>query len=198
MRRQFAAEALPPVPTYPYVSLGQRGEGSQWPITFQSIDPSADAGVRLVELHNDHIVLRRRLAGIPMKVSLDLSRYEGVAVALLDPEGEDDGVAVVLVHADPALSVTLYSAPHIDDVVAEWRRWSEDLGLPMLVTDEDGTRRAAYPMIGRLVVGESRARRRRRSVLKYRRPSVFKRRSFGRPAPQPTVHRGERELIARD
>ncbi|MFT0859567.1 DUF6101 family protein [Ancylobacter sp. G4_0304] len=198
MRRQFAVEACPPVPAYPYVALDRPSAPEGWPLVFQSLDPNADAGARLVELHPTRIVLRRRLSGVPMRIEMELSRYEGVAVALLDPEGEDDGVAVVLVHADPGLSVTLYSAPGIDDVVAQWRGWSGALGLPMLVTGEDGTRRPAYPMLGRLVVSAAKLRRRRRGGLKHRRPSVFQRRSLGRPPLNPSVHRGEREMFARD
>ena len=198
MQRQLRVEASPPVHSYAYVSLARPADDSEWPIMFQSIDPAADGGARLIELHQDHLILRRRMAGIAMKLRLELRAYQGLAVALLDPEGDDDGVAIVLIHADPALSITLYSAPHIDDVVAEWRRWSSDLGLPMLVTEPDDTLRAAYPMIGRLVVGASLKRRNRRGVLKHRRPAVFRRRGAGRPVTNAAVHRGEREMSARD
>jgi len=198
MQRQLRMEACPPVQATSYVTLARPVDDSEWPIVFQSFDPSADGGARLIELHRDHLILRRRMAGIAMKLQLDLRAYQGLAVALLDPEGDDDGVAVVLIHADPGLSVTLYSASHIDDVVAEWRRWSSDLGLPMLVTEPEGTLRAAYPMIGRLVVGASVRRRRRRGALKHRRPAVFLRRGAGRPVANAAVHRGEREMFARD
>lgn len=198
MRRQLRVEACPPVQSYAYVALARPADDSQWPIVFQSVDPAADGGARLIELHRDHLVLRRRMAGIAMKLRLEFSAYQGIAVALLDPSGDDEGVAIVLIHADPALSVTLYSAPHIDDVVAEWRRWSSDLGLPMLVTEPEGTLRAAYPMLGRLVVGASLVRRRRRGALKHRRPAVFLRRGAGRPVANAAVHRGEREMFGRE
>ena len=198
MQRQLRVEACPPVQSTSYVALARPVDDSEWPIVFQSIDPAADGGARLIELHQDHLVLRRRMSGIPMKLRLVLNSYQGIAVALLDPEGDDDGVAIVLIHADPALSITLYSAPHIDDVVAEWRRWSSDLGLPMLVTEAEGTLRAAYPMIGRLVVGASHKRRNRRGALKHRRPAVFRRRGAGRPVTNAAVHRGEREMFGRE
>ncbi|MCS0494900.1 DUF6101 family protein [Ancylobacter sp. MQZ15Z-1] len=181
MNCQLKSEALPPITAYPHVALDLPAGAEGWPVTFQSIDPCADGGVRLVELHRDHLVLRRRMAGIPMRLRIDMAAYEGLAVALLDPDGEGEGVAVVLLHPDPALSVTLYSAPHIDDVVAEWRRWSAELGRPMLVTEADGSRSPAYPMLGRLTVAGVLARRRRRGALKDRRPSVFRRRAAGRP-----------------
>lgn len=198
MQRQLRVEACPPVQATSYVALARPVDEAAWPIVFQSIDPAADGGARLIELHQDHLILRRRMAGIAMKLRLELRAYQGLAVALLDPDGDDEGVAVVLIHADAGLSVTLYSAPHIDDVVAEWRRWSSDLGLPMLVTEPDGTLRAAYPMIGRLVVGASLKRRNRRGALKHRRPAVFLRRGAGRPVTNAPVHRGEREMFGRD
>lgn len=198
MMRPFRAEARALQPSYPFVTLERPAHEAGWPIRFQTLDPLADGGVRLVELNRDHLVLRRRNGGVPMKLRLALSAYEGLAVALLDPQGEDDGIAIVLVHADPSLSVTLYSAPHVDDVVAEWRGWSAALGVPMLVTEADGSTRPAYAMIGRVTVGEARPRRRRRGVLKHRRPSILRRRAPGRPLAGLAIHRGERELIARD
>lgn len=196
--RQQKAEAWPHDPAYPYVTLERPNGAEGWPLLFQSLDPGADDGVRLIALWPDSVALRRRVAGLPMKIERPLSDYQGLAVALLDPEGDDEGVAIVLVHADPALSVTLYSAPYIDDVVAEWRGWSEALSLPMLVTEADGTSRPAYPMIGRLTIAGAKTRRPRRGPLKHRRPSVYRRRAAGRPLAGLDVHRGERELIARD
>ena len=198
MRRQCATEARPPVSSYDYVSLAWPIGGASWPVVFDTADAGADGDGRRVELHPGHVVLRRRLGGLPLRAAIEYSRYRGLAIALLDPEGEDDGVAVVLVHDDVELSVTLYSAPHVDDVVAEWRFWSGLLGLPMLITDAAGTHAAAYPTLGRLVIGEVQLRRRGRGVLRYRRPAMFKRRAAGRPAASPPVHRGERELSARD
>ncbi|MFD2140288.1 DUF6101 family protein [Ancylobacter oerskovii] len=191
-------EAWPPVSTYEYVSLARPIGTAGWPVVFEAPDPGADGGCRRVELHPEHLVLHRRLGGLPLRAAIDYSRFRGLAIALLDPQGEDDSVAVVLVHEDAELSVTLYSAPHVDDVVAEWRFWSGLLGLPMLITDAAGTLAAAYPTLGRLVIGGMQPRRRRRSVLRHRRPAMFRRRAAGcTPAALP-VHRGERELIARD
>lgn len=181
----------------PYVALARPTAAEGWPLRFDAADAGADDGRRQIEIGLDEVVLRRRVAGVAMKAARPLNTYLGLAVALLDPEGWDDGVAIVLVHEDPALSVTLYSAPHIDDVVAEWRGWSAALGRPMLVTQADGCHRPATAMIGRLTLGEVRGRRARRGALKHRRPSVYRRRGAGRPG-ELTVHRGERELSARD
>ena len=196
MRRHFAAEARPPVSTDQYVSLVHPLGDAGWPVMFDA--PCAGGGTRRVELHPGHLVLRRHLGGLPLCAAIEYTRYQGLAISLLDPEGDDEGIEVVLVHEDAELSVTLYSAPHVDDVVAEWRFWSALMGRPMLVSDASGRLAAAYPVLGRLVIGAGRPRRRRRSVLRHRRPAMFQRRAAGRPAGALPVHRGECELIARD
>jgi hypothetical protein len=70
--------------------------------------------------------------------------------------------------------------------------------VPLLVDDGDGTFREPFRRIGRLAIGEPKARRRRRASIKRRRPSILMRRKPGRPLAVPTVHRGEREIIARN
>ncbi|WP_371348458.1 DUF6101 family protein [Ancylobacter sp. IITR112] len=180
-----------------YVALARPTAPEEWPLRFDAADDGADDGVRQIEIGPEGVRLSRRLAGVTVTAACPLSAYRGLAVALLDPEGDDDGIALLFVHADPALSVTLYSAPHIDDVVAEWRGWSAALGRPMLVTLADGSHRPAHAMIGRLIIGAVQGRRARRGALKHRRPSVYRRRGAGRPG-ELTVHRGEREISARD
>lgn len=196
-QRKMDVQTSPTAVTGAYMVLARPAAAEGWPLRFDTADAGADDGVRQVEIGLDRVVLRRRMAGVATMAARPLRAYLGLAVALLDPEGDGDGVAIVLVHEDPALSVTLYSAPHIDDVVAEWRGWSAALGRPMLMTLADGTHRPAHAMMGRLIVGEMRGRRARRGALKHRRPSVYRRRGAGRPGELP-VHRGERELSARD
>lgn len=196
MRRHSAVDGSPPVQPDDHVRIDRPCAQADWPVRFEERDGGADAGRRDIELHPDHVVLRRRVAGIAMRLKLRLASYRGVAVRLLDEESE--GVALVLAHDDPSLSVTLFSAPTPDDVVAEWRFWAAALGLPMLVTRLDGTLNAACPMIGRLVVARPIARRRRRGALKHRRPTIFMRRAASRPGKTGMVHRGEREISARE
>ncbi|MBN8966530.1 MAG: hypothetical protein J0H89_14440, partial [Rhizobiales bacterium] len=57
--------------------------------------------------------------------------------------------------------------------------------------------REAFRRIGYVGVGAPSARRRRRAAIKWRRPSILMRRKPGRPAAEPSVYRGEREIIAR-
>jgi hypothetical protein len=82
--------------------------------------------------------------------------------------------------------------------MAQWKSWSRVLGVPLLVADGDGALREPFRRIGRLGVGAPTPRRRRRSAIKWRRPSILMRRKPGRPSATPTVHRGEREFIARN
>ena len=104
----------------------------------------------------------------------------------------------MLEHRDPQLSLTLYRAADSADVVAEWQSWGRTLGLRLLVRDSDGALREPFTRLGEVRVGAPVARRRRRSTLKNRRPSLPLRRRPGTMPAVPTIHRGEREIIARN
>jgi hypothetical protein len=108
------------------------------------------------------------------------------------------GRARALEHRDQALSVPLFSAPDSDDAVAEWQLWGRVLKLPLLVAQLDGSLREPFRRIGTVRVGRPSPRRRRRNAIKARRPSILMRRRPGNPARVPQVHRGEREIVARD
>ena len=64
------------------------------------------------------------------------------------PGAPPDAIAVVLEHADPALSLPLFSAPESDDIVAEWQSWGRVLGLPLLVAEDDGNLREPFARLG--------------------------------------------------
>ncbi len=106
-------------------------------------------------------------------------------------------IAVVLEHADPALSLPLFIAPGSDDVVAEWQSWGRVLGLPLLVAERDGSLREPFARLDSLRI-EPATWRRRRSAIARRRPSRLLRRCAGKLPASPIVHRGEREIIARN
>jgi uncharacterized protein DUF6101 len=128
-----------------------------------------------------------------------LAAYRGVAIRMEPPAGETAAtVAVVLEHSDPALSLTLYRAADGADVVAEWRAWGQALAVPLLVAEADGRLREPFERIGAVQVRNPVARRRRRSSLAARRPARALRRQRGTIPARPVVHRGERELIARN
>jgi hypothetical protein len=132
-------------------------------------------------------------------VNLPLGCYLGVALRIEPPGGEAaSAVAVTLEHRDGALSLPLYRAPDTSDVVAEWQSWGRALKLPLLVAEADGRLREPFARLGAIRVATPVARRRRRSALKPRRPSIFLRRRTGGSLAGAPVHRGEREIIARD
>jgi hypothetical protein len=154
------------------------------PLHFTAADARADERVRHVELSRERVVLHRAVRGIRMAVKVPVAAFLGVALRLIpSPEGGPNTVAVSLEHQDAALSVPLYSAEHTNDVVAEWQLWARVFGLPLLVADPAGT---------------PAPRRRRRNVIKARRPSFLLRRRPGIMPELPRVHRGEREIIARN
>ena len=155
--------------------------------------------MRLVELRRERAVLRPAARGIKLAPNLPVAAYLGVAIRMEPPAGPAPGaVALVLEHPDPALSLTLYRAADGTDIVAEWRAWGRALGLPLLVAEADGRLREPFNRIGGVGVGPPISRRRRRSALRRRRPALPLRRWAGTASAKPLVHRGVREIIARD
>ena len=169
------------------------------PVRFEAADEAADERLRIVDLHRERVVLRRSVAGMRMALNMPVASYRGVAIRLY---GETDkpptSIAVVLEHADPALSLPLFAAPETDDIVAEWQTWGRVLGLPLLVAERDGSLREPFARLGQLRIETPTWRRRRRSAIARRRPPRLLRRRSGALAATPTVHRDEREIIARN
>jgi hypothetical protein len=169
------------------------------PLRFENADHAADERVRVIELHRERVVLRRALRGIKMAVNLPVAAYHGVAIRMQPATAKSPGaIAVVLEHPDPALSVTLCRAADGSDIVAEWQSWGRALSMPLLVEESDGRLREPFECIGSVRVGIPVSRRRRRSPLHARRASMPLRRGHGSSLLSPNVHRGEREIIARN
>lgn len=169
------------------------------PVRFPAADAGADGQTRQVELHRDRVVLRRNVRGMRIKLGMPVSAFRGVSLRILPPrDGGDALAAITLDHHDDALSVPLHRASDCSDAAAAWKAWGRVLGLPLLVEQGDGSLREAFSRIGRLAVREPAPRRRRRSVLRRRRPSILLRRRPGGGIAGAFVHRGEREIIARD
>ena len=167
------------------------------PVRYAASDAAADEQMREVELHRTRVVVRRSLAGMRMALNLPVSAFAGVGLRLVAEAGGMHA-AVVLAHRDPGLALPLYIATEAGDAVADWRSWGAVLGLPLLVEHEDGSWREPFARLGALRIAEVRPRRRRRSALKRRRPSIPLRRGCGRVTEATPVHRGEREIIARN
>ena len=178
------------------------------PVRFEAADELADGRRCVVDLHREHVVLRRSVRGMRMALNLPVAAFRGIAIRLTgasDPGKSDQsnsdhlptGIAVMLEHADPALSVPLFSSPEADDIVAEWQSWGRVLGLPLLVAEGDGSLREPFARLGALRIEPPAWRRRRRSAIAKRRPSRLLRRQPGKLPAAPVVHR-EREIIARN
>jgi hypothetical protein len=195
LRRQATTSRLAPAGS----SRDERLDPFALPLRFEATDHTADQRVRTIELHPERVVLRREFRGIKMAVNLPVTAYLGVAIRMEPPSEETIGaVTIVLEHPDRELSLTLYRATDTFDILAEWQSWGRTLRLPLLVAEPDGGLRSAFPHIGAVRVRAPIARRRRRSTLVTRRPSFPMRRKAGRSLAGATVHRGEREIIARN
>jgi hypothetical protein len=168
------------------------------PTRFRAADANADGHVRLVEVHQEGVVVRRSVRGIPIAVALPVAAFLGVAVRLY-PQDQTGAarVAVILEHRDPALSIPLFSATDSNDVLAEWQLWARTFAMPMLIADRDGTLSEAFPHLGAVRVEAPSPRRRVRATLGRRRPRILMRRKPGRLPETAVVHR-EREIIARN
>lgn len=166
------------------------------PLRFAASDAAADERVREIELHRTRVVVRRSRAGMRMALNLPVSAFAGVGLRVVTDENGAHA-AVVLAHKDPGLSLPLLVSREVDEAFADWRAWSAVLGLPLLVEDEGGWREP-FARLGALRINCPRPRRRRRSPLKRRRPSILMRRALGALPATTTIHRGEREIIARN
>jgi hypothetical protein len=180
-------------------SRDERLDPFSLPVRFAVGDKAADEHVRTVELTWDRVVVRRAVRGIKMAVNLPVTAYLGVALRMERPEGESSGaVAVVLEHRDHALSLPLFRADDGVDIVAEWQSWARVLRMPLLIAEPDGHLREAFDRIGDVRIAAPIPRRRRRSAIRQRRPSILMRRRVGRSLADAAVHRDEREIIARN
>jgi Family of unknown function (DUF6101) len=171
------------------------------PVRFTAADDAADECLRVVDLHRERVVLRRSVRGMRMALNLPVAAFRGVAIRVMSAEAGNTprAIAVVLEHDDPALSLPLFSATESDDIVAEWQSWGRALGLPLLVAEGDGTLREPFTRLGPFLRVEAPTwRRRRRSAIARRRPARLMRRRTGALTSATPVHRGEREIIARN
>ena len=180
-------------------SRDERLDPFSLPVQFAATDKAADGRTRTVVLTRERVVVRRAVRGIKMAVNLPVSAYLGVALRMEPPQGDTPGaVSIELAHRDHALSLLLFSADDGTDIAAEWQSWARVLGMPLLVAEADGRLREAFDRIGAVRVDTPTWRRRRRTAIRSRRPSILMRRKPGRPIDGATVHRDEREIIARD
>jgi hypothetical protein len=169
------------------------------PVRFEAADEAADERRRVIDLHRERVVVRRTLRGMRMALNLPVAAFRGVAIRLIGKADEPpSGIAVILEHGDPALSLPLFSSTASEDIVVEWQSWGRVLGLPLLVAERDGSLREPFARLGALRIEAPTWRRRRRTAIARRRPSILLRRRAAQLPETPTLHRDEREIIARN
>jgi hypothetical protein len=173
VRRQTATGGINPAGS----SRALRLDPLSLPISFRAHDARADGFVRQVELHRERVVLHRAVRGMRMSVKLRVSDFLGIGLRSVR-----DGEMLVLVHRDPSLSIPLCITTDMDELAAAWQLWSDVFALPML---EDSSREPAQ-------------RRRRRNVIRTRRPKFLLRRRVGDLLDTAKNYNGEREIIARN
>jgi hypothetical protein len=149
------------------------------PLSFHAHDTRADGGVRRIELHRERVVLHRAVKGMRMAINVRVRDFLGVALRGSD----DDAQMLVLVHRDPALNIPLCESADREEIVSAWLKWSDIFALPQLMEDNH------Y---------EPAVRRRRHNAIRARRPKFLVRRRLGNLTNTETIHRDEREIIARD
>jgi len=168
------------------------------PVRFSATDTTADGLLRDVELHRERVVLRRSVRGMRMALNMPIAAFDGISLSLLPREGAAaDILAVMLKHSDPALTLPLFLTSQPLEALAEWRAWSEVLGMPRVLAEKRSAS-VSIAHLGQLHIERPRPRRRRRSALKARRPSILLRRGFDKITEATIVHRDEREIIARN
>ena len=167
------------------------------PARISAADATADGAARVIEIDRERVLVRRSVRGVRMRLNLPLENFLGVALRVFAGDADAaDAVALVLEHRAPNLSVPLRLAAETDDAIADWRLWARALGRPLLVADGDGALRSPFPSLGAIAIGTIAPRRRRRTALKRRRPTIFARRMWGKIRIAMQVYRGEREIIA--
>ncbi|MBX3596933.1 MAG: hypothetical protein KF874_05095 [Rhizobiaceae bacterium] len=148
-------------------------------VSFQTED---DAGGTTYSINHRGAVIRRALerSGLPMTIALPARAFLGVAARAMEDNIGNLTVTLELMHEDPDLSVPLLVARDLDDVAADWRAWSTEYKLPMLMVDPDGTPRTLEESLGGGVVARKPIeRRKRRSRTAKRRPRFLMRRKAG-------------------
>src|ERR1700726_4244646 len=174
VRRQTATSGINPAGS----SRALRLDPLSLPVRFEAYDTRADGGVRHISLFCETNVLRRALHGMQIVVNLRVSDFLGVAL-----RGLDEAQLLVLVHRDPSLTIPLCVSSDKDEIATAWQMWSDIFALPLL--PEDKPREPA-------------ARRRRHNAIRARRPKFLVRRRGGDLLTPANLHKGEREIIARD
>lgn len=125
-------------------------------------------------------VLKRKLevSGLPLNIALPVNVFDGVAVRAIYTGPESVMVTLELMHHDPELCVPLFVGHDLEGIARDWQQWSELLGLPMLMVDEDGVVRTLDESAQRVIRDKSHPRR-HHAMFAERRPRFLARRRMG-------------------
>lgn len=151
-----------------------------------------------VYIDRETVVMKRRLAGLPLTVVLPTNTFTGVYARVTPGKSPELlTVTIGLHHRDPALCIELMSSESVETAAGHWRDWADVLHLPLVAVEPDGS----IEIVEEAANSENAARpvtRRRVAALTNRRPRFLMRRKPGTRAYRPVVFAGEREIIARN
>ncbi|GAA0778769.1 hypothetical protein E1180_19570 [Roseibium denhamense] len=149
-----------------------------------------------IHLDRDQAIIKRRIAGVPITISVAMSAFDGVMVRIV-PGGRPGEItaSLILKHPDTALSITLAETSAPDNLATLWSMWAQTLSLPMLVCDLGGDVKPIEAFSATSATAP--APRRKMRLLTGRRPRFLNRRMVGHSSGMPVSHANEREIIAR-
>ena len=166
------------------------------------VDSRADGGQRDVTLTRHRVTIRRRIAGMGMKIDVPTHAYRGVVLSLEESARGRLHYRVTLRHADPDLSVILTEAFDETEILKDWRDWASFLTQSPLVERDSGAlvgaddveaQGPAQTSAGETFTG-SLQRRRGAPASARSRGRFVRRRHVGGPMGE-ALHAGEREIV---
>jgi len=163
-------------------------------------DQRADGGERDVTLTRQRVTIRRRYAGVGMKIAVPTQAYRGVVLSLEEGARGRAHFRVTLRHDDPDLSVILTEAFDETQILADWRAWADFLTQRPLVERDSGALEQAPAQDG-ACESEGEASfpimpRRRGTPATWRSRGRFQaRRRVGGAVMDMGLHKGEREIV---
>lgn len=145
---------------------------------FTQPDPRADDAQRRVFVGEGRVVIDRKVEGVAMRLGLQCSAYRGVVLTLAGAPDEPRFI-IRLDHADAELSVILAETADDAEIVALWRGYAAQTGLPRFLERESGVLEPTETRLGDVVIGPAPVMRRRGAAALLRRPRFLMRRRMG-------------------
>jgi hypothetical protein len=162
------------------------------------LDARADGGQRDVTLTRHAVTIRRRIAGMGMKIDVPTRAYRGVVLSLEESARGRLHYRVTLRHADPDLSVILTEAFDESEILKDWRDWASFLTQSPLVERDTGALVGADDVEGDAPAADqftgSFQRRRGAPASARSRGRFVRRRHVGGPIGE-ALHAGERKIV---